>query len=1083
MKHSIRVPTLRPFTRGDLRSDLRGTPAPHARSVRRQGLSAAPRLPSELARTSLRAAPPRVTVVILALGVAVTGVSSRLTAALAERYSIERELGRGGMATVYLARDLRHDRPVALKVLRPELANSLGPERFLREITVTARLDHPGILPLLDSGNADGFLYYVMPYVEGESLRDRLIREKQLPVGDTLRIAREVADALGYAHVHGVIHRDIKPENILLSASHARVTDFGIARAVTAAGGDTLTATGLAIGTMAYMSPEQAAGGEDVDGRSDIYSLGCVVYEMLLGELPFTASSPQVLLARKSVEKARPLRHLRPSVPAHVERSVLAALAPVPADRFATTAAFIDSLERPEWSSASSTGFNVRRVTVAGLAVAIILVLAATLGIVLNGSSEDESVAPEVLPTLIAVFPFLVEDPGLRDLSGGLMDMVSHAIDGAGEIRPVDPRTLTLHLRSLDAADSPDLPDAQRIARNLGAGRFLLGRVVPSGRNVQILSTLYVSGDSSAPPHQFTHEGTRDSLSVLIASLARDVVLHIPTGPGTWPTEWDGAAHIGYPALREYMRGEALMRRSRHDSASGAFRDAVEADSTFALAWLRLAFAEAFRLNDSLMVAAIDRAIEFADRLSPRDRMLADVIHANYHGDGSRSERAAQALTSDFRSYSEGWYQLGSSQMWYGWQRGRSPSHAKAALQRSLSLDPEHRQALYQMMWLEELDGNFARAESLAVRVWGIQWSLPPADTSKFSDFIVRADSFNTPRLMYLAYATAGRTNRLPNATRIARVLTADAQRPRDVRSLGHLLTAQIEAAGGRWNYASSAFLEADATSPGVGVLERGWLAAIPFLGVGNEHRRVLRDSLMKWNPPPSYLDLPRSRQTGRFPFMGLLLTPPWLVPHAKNYVLGLLNAALGDESEARRYAKVLDSAAEPADTIELLPDLSREIQALLALQRGDTAHALSILESAGLRVASHYQVYESIFHTRPVTRFLRAEALAATGRDREALGWYSPLPWIDPIFVFRAWASLRQGEIYERLDEPERAIHYYERFVARWEHSDPEHQPLVRDVRRRLKRLEESLASHYRTTTGWLCLTEQRHCDGVAGD
>ncbi len=222
----------------------------------------------------------------------------RMNAALAGRYTIERELGAGGMATVYLAEDLKHRRKVAVKVLRPELAAALGPGRFLREIEIAAGLTHPHILPLHDSGEADGFLFYVMPYVEGESLRDRLDREKQLPVEEALQIAREVADALGCAHKAGVIHRDIKPENLLLQEGHAVITDFGIARAVDVAGGEQLTLTGMSVGTPSYSSPEQSYGQDDVDGSSDLYSLGCVLYEMLAGEPPFTGPTAQAIVSR-----------------------------------------------------------------------------------------------------------------------------------------------------------------------------------------------------------------------------------------------------------------------------------------------------------------------------------------------------------------------------------------------------------------------------------------------------------------------------------------------------------------------------------------------------------------------------------------------------------------------------------------------------------------------------------------------------------------------------------------------------------------------------------------------------------------
>ena len=273
------------------------------------------------------------------------GQLERLRANLASRYTIERELGRGGMATVHLALDLRHERKVALKVLRPELTFALGPDRFLREIKVTAGLDHPHILPLLDSGDADGVLYYVMPFVEGESLRDRLDREKQLPIEDAIQIAREVADALDYAHRANVVHRDIKSDNILLAAGHARVSDFGIARAISAAGGgDGMTQAGLAVGTPETMSPEQAAGDPEVDGRSDIYSLGCVLYEMLAGQPPFTGASALSVVRQHMTTDPTPITKLRAAVPASVAEALTRSLAKDPADRYSTASDFARAL-------------------------------------------------------------------------------------------------------------------------------------------------------------------------------------------------------------------------------------------------------------------------------------------------------------------------------------------------------------------------------------------------------------------------------------------------------------------------------------------------------------------------------------------------------------------------------------------------------------------------------------------------------------------------------------------------------------------------------------------------------------------
>src|SRR5690242_18813438 len=279
--------------------------------------------------------------------------AERLAAALADRYQLERPLGYGGMATVHLAQDLKHRRRVAVKVVRPELASPLGAKRFLREIEIAAALNHPHILAVHDSGEAAGVLYYVMPYVEGESLRDRLARDKRLPLAESLQLTREVADALDYAHQHGVIHRDIKPENILLQAGHAVVADFGIARAISGAGenktrGTALTQPGVAIGTPQYMSPEQALGEQELDGRSDQYALACVLFEMLAGRPPFTGTSGQSVLLRHLTVEAPRLTDLAPGVPKPVAAALARALAKAPADRFAGMAAFVEALTAPE---------------------------------------------------------------------------------------------------------------------------------------------------------------------------------------------------------------------------------------------------------------------------------------------------------------------------------------------------------------------------------------------------------------------------------------------------------------------------------------------------------------------------------------------------------------------------------------------------------------------------------------------------------------------------------------------------------------------------------------------------------------
>jgi eukaryotic-like serine/threonine-protein kinase len=287
---------------------------------------------------------------------------AQLKTALSDRYTIEREIGAGGMATVYLARDVRHDRLVALKVLNPDLGAVLGVERFLAEIRVTANLQHPNLLPLFDSGEAGGLLFYVMPYVDGESLRVRLDREKQLPIDDALRIAGAIASALDYAHHHGVIHRDLKPENVLLQAGQPVIADFGIALAVSKAGGNRITQTGLSLGTPQYMSPEQATGDRAIDGRSDIYSLAAMTYEMLSGEAPHIGNTAQAIIARVLTEKPRAIRSTRAAVPAHVEAALERGLEKLPADRFSTAHEFADALQGRGLSSAPTAATVSRTV-------------------------------------------------------------------------------------------------------------------------------------------------------------------------------------------------------------------------------------------------------------------------------------------------------------------------------------------------------------------------------------------------------------------------------------------------------------------------------------------------------------------------------------------------------------------------------------------------------------------------------------------------------------------------------------------------------------------------------------------------
>jgi serine/threonine protein kinase/tetratricopeptide (TPR) repeat protein len=400
-----------------------------------------------------------------------TDPPERLRRALGDRYRIERELGAGGMAVVYLATDLRRGRTVAVKVLRPELASLIGPERFLREIEISGKLNHPNILPLFDAGDADGLPYFVMPFITGESLRDLLIREGQLPVPDALQITREVADALSYAHAQGFIHRDIKPENIMLSSGHALVADFGIARAVTAAGGgDRLTGTGMAIGTVDYMSPEQATGSSQVDGRSDLYSLACVLYEMLVGGPPFAAPTAQAVMARHLVDPVPPIRTVRSTVPVAVEAAILAAMAKSKADRFANVKEFVEALDgkRPSPSQPYPAAVDLRarprqRVLIAASVVGLLLVLGTAYLMLRPPAMDDHRV-------LVGVFENRTGDRSLTSLGTQATTEVVSGLSNMDSVQVVDVRSM-----SKDSVAVRDLAGLRKLARKGGEGSVVLG--------------------------------------------------------------------------------------------------------------------------------------------------------------------------------------------------------------------------------------------------------------------------------------------------------------------------------------------------------------------------------------------------------------------------------------------------------------------------------------------------------------------------------------------------------------------------------------------------------------------------------
>jgi eukaryotic-like serine/threonine-protein kinase len=497
---------------------------------------------------------------------------ARLRAALTGRYTIERELGRGGMATVYLGQDLKHHRAVAIKVLRPELAEALGPERFLREIEIAAGLTHPHILPLHDSGEADGFLYYVMPYVAGESLRDRLNREKQLSVADAIQVTREVAGALAYAHSHDIVHRDIKPENILLVSGQAVVTDFGIARGLSAAGGERLTATGVSVGTPMYMSPEQTEGQGQLDGRSDIYSLGCVLYEMLAGEPPFTGPTAESVLHQHLVAEPPRVTAMRGAVPAPVEAAIRRALAKAPADRFATATGLAEAL-----ASASGPPPARRRV---GRRVAIAVAVVAVLGVAVVAGRRWLSGSNGAGVQSLAVLPLanLSMDSTQGYFADAMTDLMITHLARSPYLR-VTSRTSTLRYRGAQKS----IPD---IGRELHVDLVVEGSVVREGQRVRITAQLI---RAPTDEHVWANTFERDFSHIL--ALQDDVAKAIAEQIGVQLAPWHtAAAPAANPQAQDaYLRGIYYYGMGDMMKSAAALERAVTLDPEHALAYAALA--------------------------------------------------------------------------------------------------------------------------------------------------------------------------------------------------------------------------------------------------------------------------------------------------------------------------------------------------------------------------------------------------------------------------------------------------------------------------------------------------------------
>jgi eukaryotic-like serine/threonine-protein kinase len=967
-----------------------------------------------------------------------------------DRYQIERELAGGGMSRLFLATERGLNRQVVIKLLPPELTSELSAARFQREIELAAQLLHPHILPVYAAGTEQGLLYYVMPFVAGESLRLRLLRDGRLPVADAARILQQVAEALGYAHQMGVVHRDIKPENILLAHGHAMVADFGIARALAVSGsGERLTNTGMAIGTLGYMAPEQAAGEQKIDARADVYSLAVVGYEMLVGAPPFTGSTPQALLASQLTREPVPVATLRPEVPAALCDAIHRALSKEPEERFRTAGEFREALDgtapaMPSEAPARSSG----RLNPLGVSALV---------------SGARRLLQHILPQPVtaisactaAIFPFAVlGNERLAYLREGLVDLLSTRLDGMGTLCVSDPRAvLGVLAQEQPRALTPETGRA--IAARLGAGLFILGSLVEVGGRLQLNASLY-DGEGKLQTSAQAAVGDESQIFQLVDEVAIQLLAGQERGQGSRIVGLAASTTHSLAALRAYLQGERLYRIGQYTPAMEFLRRSVDADPTFALAWYRLSVAAEWASHRALQDEAAEQALRRSDRLSEHDRQLLQAFVAWRRGDQA-AESMYRNIIAAYPNDVEAWCQLGEVIFHNGPLSGRSIAESREAWERVLFFEPEHLGALYHLGRIAAVEGKEAELRALTDRVL----TLSPAGERALEVRALRAFATGdaaeqrqvveelrqagdfTLNVTLRTVATYSRN--LEGALALAHLSTEES-RASDFRSLAHVMAAHLELAQGRLGAARAELAAGAALGSPLAVETRGVVALLPFLPTPRAELERVRDELLAWDAEA----VPRSESTSLF-----VRIHDDVHPQLRAHLLALLHLRLGDEAGARSHAAALEPAMDgPRAPAALTRFLRLAIDAHAAIARGETASALAMLEQLHPTCSWGYDAtLASAFYSLALERFSRAELLAADGRLAEACRWYSSFAEVSIYdLVFLAPSHLRRAEIHDRLGEPDKAAQHYTRFLELWGDCDAELAPVVADARRKLE-------------------------------
>ncbi len=981
----------------------------------------------------------------------------RLNAALSDRYEVESEVGRGGMATVFLARDVKHDRRVALKVLHPDLAKSVGAERFLREINILARLNHPNILGLIDSGEADGLLYYVMPFVEGESLRQRLARESQLPIEDAVQVTREVADALGYAHGLDIVHRDIKPGNILFVAGHAVVSDFGIARAVTEAGGDQLTQTGLSVGTPHYMSPEQAAGEVDADPRSDLYSLGCVLYEMVGGEPPYTGPSSQAVLSRHSQADIPSVTIIRPQTPPHVQAVIEKSLSKSPADRFRSAERMRDALSGERVVSGvrrrATKSRGPRRV---GMAVAAVTVLAVAVwgATRLWGPGSGDAMAEA---GSIVIVPFLERGSGLDTtvLAGSKISryLANHLL--AGRHRPVRPAVVNRLVEELCDPGSRETVCANSVSFALETDLFVYGSVtLQRGDSVRIVA-YPVNNSSELPLSSITVEGSFTDAISLLDSLTVGIWRKFTT-ENQRAARAAGLSTRSPAALSKFYEGEDHFDAWNLKSALTAYQQAVEIDSTFAMAWYRLAVIWDW-YNRPPLKPALDMAIAHADRLPNRERRAVHAFNDLVWGASEKAEPVFIELLEEDPDDPFVNYQFGLLSFAYAWKTARPMTQAIESFRKVLAVQPENSSAMIYLIWALAEDGDYEEMEALdaefpeistfsnviqmirghrlgdssLVRAGLESWKVRPQDQVALGLYVLGTKHDAVPDLELVSNDNRLRTD--------SAYLAELFERPHSYVTL-RVTSGDFYATGefgrGRLRSSRAAYERMDSLPPSIAPPNMALLASLPLPGGNPSDTTGLAERVRSWTMPELLREWGGSGVTNTHKGNEHLIRP---------YVLGLLASSAGDYEAARSYADEVESL--PVFWYPSVPhDLAQGVRADVLLRQGRPREAIEALDAAKWHL-NYNEVFLAPIIGAGRAGYTRALALQQLGMHEEALRWYEY--GLGPFFTMGALAAthFHRGEIHEELGDIDQAIWHYDAFAELWKDADPELMVKVREV------------------------------------